>query len=403
MLYHYLAVDEKGKVTEGEIDASSIEGLLQYLAGIKLRPISVKALGGDTRIITRLFGGITLSDKIFLVKYLALMLRVGTDLLSAINILITDFDKPAMRNFLLEVRDNIMKGRPFYEVFGRHPRVFSPVFINLIKAAETAGNLQETFENLATSLAQEAEMRNKIRAALIYPVLLLVFSIMIFLGVVVFALPKIAQVFTDSGIEPPWFSALVFGFGSFINNNLVTLAGFSVLFLSGSFYFFFKNDLGRRISDQTFRRLPILKRVYQDLAIQRFSSTLSDLTRAGVTIIPAMRITADAVGSRELRESILRVADEGLAKGLTIGEAFRKEAVLPRVVTNLIAISDKAGHLEEMLGTLGDFYRSNAEASIKAIVSIIEPVLLLFMGFIVGTVALSIIIPVYQLSTNVGA
>ena len=402
MLYHYLAVDEKGKVTEGETDADRVESLLQYLAGQQLRPISVKALGGDNRTIMRFFGGITLTDKIFLVKYLALMLRVGTDLLSAINILIADFEKPAMRNFLLEVRDNIMKGRPFFEVFSRHPRIFSPVFINLIKAAEAAGNLQETFESLARSLTAEAEMRNKIRAALIYPILLLIFSVVIFLGVVVFALPKIAQVFLDSGIKPPWFSAMVFGFGSFINDNLVTLAGLSVLVFSGGFYFFFKNDFGRRIGEQTVRRLPIIKKVYQELAIQRFAATLSDLTKAGVDIILAIRITADAVGSEELRESLLRISDEGLAKGLTIGEAFRKEAVLPRVVTNLIAISDKAGHLEEILFTLAEFYRSNAEASIKAIVSVVEPALLLVMGFVVGTVALSIIIPVSHLPTPVG-
>ncbi len=402
MLYHYLAVDEKEKVIEGEVDAERLEGLLQHLAGQKLRPLSVKAIGDDGAAIRRLFGGITLNDKIFLTKYLALMLRVGTDLLSAINILITDFDKPAMRNFLLEVRDNLMKGRPFYEVFARHPKIFSSVMVNLIKAAESAGNLQQTFENLTVSLAAEADMRGKVRAALIYPVLLLTFSVAIFLGVVVFALPKISQVFADSGIKPPWFSSLVFGFGDFINANLVTLTSLITLLLVGSFYFFTRNDFGRKLGDQMIRHVPFIKKVYQDLAVERFASTLSSLTRAGVPIIEAIRITADTVGSEELRESLLRVADEGLSKGLTIGESFRKETVLPRVVTNLIAISDKAGHLEEMLNTLGEFYRANAEASIKVLVSIIEPVLLLFMGFIVGTVALSIIVPVYQLSTQVG-
>lgn len=402
MLYHYLAVDESEKVVEGEIDAERLEGLLQHLAGQKLRPLSVKAIGDQGMTIRRLFGGITLNDKIFLTKYLSLMLRVGTDLLSAINILITDFDKPAMRNFLLEVRDNLTKGRPFYEVFGRHPQTFSPVTVNLIKAAEAAGNLQQTFENLTVSLSAEAELRGKIRAALIYPILLLAFSIAIFLGVVVFALPRISQVFMDSGVEPPWFSALVFGFGSFINNNLVTLFSLSLFLGAGGFYFFTRVEFGKKLGDQILHRLPFVKQVYRDLAIERFASTLSSLTRAGVPIIEAMRITADTVGSLELRESLLRIANEGLAKGLTIGEAFRKEAVLPRVVTNLVAISDKAGHLEEMLSTLGDFYRSNAEGSIKMLISIIEPTLLLFMGGIVGSVALSIIIPVYQLSTQVG-
>jgi len=226
---------------------------------------------------------------------------------------------------------------------------------------------------------------------------------MIFAGILVLAIPRISAVFKDSGIEPPFFSRMVFGLGEFAQAHIVSLTLISVVILSVMAIFFGKTVVGRRVWRRFIHRVPVLRNVFQDLAIERFASTFSSLTKAGVPVMQALRITADAVGSDDLKESLIRITDEGLAKGLTIGDSFRREAALPRVVTNLIAISDRAGHLEEMLFTLAEFYRNNIQNTLKTLVSVIEPLLLLFMGFIIAFVALSIIVPVYQLSNQVGA
>jgi len=145
MLYHYIAVDKAGANLESDFEAGSLNEVLHYLSEKELRPISVKAIKQKRFSEYQFFGCITTSDKVFLTKYLALMLRVGTDLLSAINILVSDFDKPSMRAFLFEVHDNLSRGQPFYQAFAKHPHTFSPTFISLVKAAETSGNLQKTF------------------------------------------------------------------------------------------------------------------------------------------------------------------------------------------------------------------------------------------------------------------
>jgi len=223
MLYHYIASDHDGKLSEAEMDADSLAGVLRALSSKGLRPISVQSYK-DTQKGFHLFGGrITLTDKIFLTKYLALMLRVGTDLLSAINILIADFEKPVMRSLLLEIRENLTKGQPFNHIFAKYPHAFSPVFVNMVKAAEASGNLQKTFEDLSVSLQRDGELRSKIRAAMIYPAIVLFASTSIFLFLVTFALPKISTVFTQGGIEPPTFSRIVFAVGNFVNANLVVL------------------------------------------------------------------------------------------------------------------------------------------------------------------------------------
>jgi type II secretory pathway component PulF len=400
MLFHYRAVDQSGQNVEADFEAEDLNDVLHHLAGKELRPISVKPVkkkGGHT---LRFWGGISTSDKVFLTKYLALMLRVGTDLLSAINILITDFDKPSVKNLLLEIHDNLSKGQPFWQAFERHPESFSPTFINLVRAAEASGNLEKTFEDLSGTLQKEAELRSRIRSAMIYPIVVMSMALGILTFLFTWALPSLAGVFSGGGINPPAFSRIVFGVGLFIGGNILWIYGGFFIIIVGGVFCAKKTETGKRLWNRALTNLPVVKTVYADLAVQRMASTMSSLMKAGLPIVDTITITAKTVNNRDFHDALLRVANDGLAKGLTIGEAFKREAVFPRSVTNLIAISEKAGHIDEVLGTLADFYEANLDGNIKALVSLLEPALLLSMGIIVAVIALSIIVPIYQLTSS---
>ena len=399
MKFHYVASNQHGTLTEGNEDAASTGELLALLASRGLKPVSVKQLKGSEAITySRGFLGrkITISDKIFLTKYLAIMLKVGIDLFQAINILLADFEKSTLRALLAEIRENLERGQPFYATFAHYPQYFSPVFVNLVKSGEASGNLDNVFNDLTISLGKEKDLRSKIRGALVYPTLLFAMSIVILLFLTTFALPKLANVFTGGGFEPPLFSKVVFGIGLFINDNIWIILGIGVLIVIAA-WLFSRSQTGRAFFANLMLHTPVVKKVSYNLAIQRFATTLASLLRAGVPILEALRITADTVGHPAVRTSVLRIANEGVSKGLTLGEAFRKETVFPFVVTNLVAISEKAGHLDEILETIGHFYEAEIEESLKTAVAFIEPVLLLFIGAIIGTIALSIIVPVYQL------
>ncbi|OGZ01284.1 MAG: hypothetical protein A3B13_03270 [Candidatus Liptonbacteria bacterium RIFCSPLOWO2_01_FULL_45_15] len=400
MLYHYSAADKTGKIIEAEIDADNLSQVLHFLSQKEMKPLSVKPIKTAKSSFFGLFGGITLTDKLFLTKYLSLMLKVGTDLLSAVNILISDFDKPAMRNFLFEVRENLSNGRPFYQAFANYPRTFSLVFVNLVKASEVSGNLQQTFEDLSNSMQREAELRSKVRSAFIYPIILTVMAFIIIGFLVTFALPKIANAFLQAGIKPPTFSRIVFGIGLFMGDNIWPLSLSFLVIVASLTYFFWRTSTGRRAISHIMWNLPVIKKIYSDIAIQSFAYTFGALMKAGIPIIQSINITAEVVSSEKFKVSLRRIAEEGLTKGLTIGEAFRRERVFPGVVTNLIAISEKAGHLEEVLKTLAEFYQTNVESGIKSLVSLLEPALLLIMGVMVATIALAIIIPIYQLTAQ---
>ncbi|MFH1246264.1 MAG: type II secretion system F family protein, partial [Candidatus Liptonbacteria bacterium] len=267
-------------------------------------------------------------------------------------------------------------------------------------AAEASGNLQKTFEDLSESLSSESDLRSKLKSAFTYPIILLVAALLLFIFLSTFALPKIAKVFTESGIRPPTISSIVFGVGLFVNAHIVGLSIIFIVLTIGIYYFFFKNPAGKRIRDYSLAHLPVIRNLYRDLAVQRFAGTFSSLLKAGLPIVTALKITADVVGADEFRLALLRIADEGVSKGRSVGDSFKREMVFPRMVSNLIAISERVGHLEEVLETVGKFYAANVENNVRALVALLEPMLLMVMGLVVGGIALAIIIPIYQLSTN---
>jgi len=341
-------------------------------------------------------------DKVFLTKYLALMLKVGTDLFKAIDILIVDFDKPAIKSILIEVRDSLTRGQPFYSTFTKYPKYFSPVFVNLIKAGETSGNLEKVFDDLSRSLEKDQAIRGKIRSALIYPAVLVVLSMLILFGLVTFALPKIANIFMSGGIKPPTFSRIVFGVGLFISAWSYIIFPIILIGSIGSWYFFQKTVAGNAIMGRFLAKAPIVGDILYRIAIQRFAATFSSLLKSGMPILNALEITADSVGHAEIKAALLRISRDAVPKGLTIGEAFRREQIFPRVVVNLIAISEKSGHIESILDTLAEFYEAEIDVSTKTLISFLEPALLLVIGFVVAIIALSIIVPVYQLVGKIG-
>ncbi len=401
MKFRYKAFDSVGRIVENTIQATTTADALLKISGMNLRPVSlqeVRLIGIDFKKFFQ--GKINLEDKIFITKYLSLMMQVGTGLFKAIQILLDDFEKPAVRNLLLEIRGNLERGQPFYVTFAKYPKSFSSVFINLIRSGEISGQLEKVFDEVSESLEKDKDLRSKIKSALTYPVILFIASIIVLILLVSFSLPKIAGVFLSGGLQPPGFSKIVFAVGLFIGDHLTILLSSFVLLVAGVSLFFGKTISGKKLLYDIALKTPVIKKVIKNISIQRFAATFSSLLSSGLPIIEALEVTADSVGMPELKNAILRVAHEGISKGLTVGDAFRREQVFPRIVSNLISISEKSGHLETILKMLSEFYAKEIEGSIKTLVTFIEPVMLLIIGIVIGTIALAVIVPVYQLTST---
>jgi Type II secretory pathway, component PulF len=326
MLFKYRASDEEGKIIEGEGDFVNESAVLEFLKGKNLNPISLELVATKSKIRASLFGSpITITDQIFLTRYLALMLKVGTDIFKAIDILIADFEKPAVRSLLIEIRENLSKGQPFYSTFAKYPKIFSPVFTNLIRAGEASGNLEKVFEELSDSLEKQRDLSQRIKSALIYPILLVVASIGIVALLVTFAIPKMATLFEGSEMKMPPITKMIFSVSAFLSHyGLYLLIG--VIILVVALLMFYKLTLiGRRFFQRIAYKIPLVNNILAKMSYQRFAMTFGALMRAGLPILENLEITATTVGNEEMRQALLRIAHEGIVKGVTLGEAFRKK------------------------------------------------------------------------------
>lgn len=398
MLFHYLAQDKQGRIKEGNISQANLKLALDFLVTQNLKPISVKPVPYAIKKRFLFFKEtLSLTDKVFLTKYLSLMLKVGTDLFSAIDILIEDFESGPSRRFLLEARANLEQGKPFWYSFSQHPEYFSPVVVNLIKAGENSGNLETTLNQVSVDLERERNLTSKVKSALIYPLLLVVASFAMVIFLVTFAIPKLGDMFLNMGKDVPVYTRVVLTVGMFLNRNIFWVVPLMVGIPLGLFFYFSKTKKGKEMFNDLLERIPVARDLISKLALERFASVLSSLIKAGMPIIQALETTAKAVSYPKYEAALLRISKEHLVKGLSLGEAFKREKVFPAVVSNLLVIGEKAGQIEDILRTLAGFYETEIDVNLKTLVSLIEPVMLIIMGVVVGGIALSLIVPVYQL------
>lgn len=403
MLFRYRASDSEGKIIEGEGDFINENAVLEFLKGKNLNPINLELVATKTKLRASLFGSpINITDQIFLTRYLALMLKVGTDIFKAIDILIADFEKPSVRSLLIEIRENLSKGQPFYSTFAKYPKIFSPVFTNLIRAGEASGNLEKVFEELSESLEKQRDLSQRIKSALIYPILLVVASIGIVALLVTFAIPKMATLFQGNEMKMPPITQLIFNISFFLSDYGLYILAFLILLMIGMIMFYKFSLVGRRLFQRLAYKIPLVNNILYKMSYQRFAVTFGALMRAGLPILENLEITATTVGNEEMRQALLRIGHEGIVKGVTLGDAFRKEEVFPQTIRTLISIGEKAGHTEEVLHTLSEFYDSEIDAAVKSLVSIFEPLMLVIIGVVVGGIALAVILPVYQFTTQLG-
>lgn len=404
MLFHYTATNKEGRLIEDSGDFKDSETLLEHIKNQGLTPISIKAAktlsGGIGKGV--IGNPINLTDKIFLTKYLALMLKSGTDLFKAIDILIADFQKPAMKMLLMEVRQNLEKGLPFYTTFQSYPNIFSPVFTSLVRAGEASGNLERIFFDLSKSQEKERELKQKIKSALTYPILLVATSLGILVLLVTFAIPRISSMFNTGDMKIPPVTKAIFALSDFMSNHGLAVFGVIIGVIIFLVIFFKKTNPGKKIFNRIIYKMPVINKVMQKNSYQRFCSTFGSLMRAGLPILENLEITALTVGNDEMKEAVIRIGREGLAKGLTMGDAFRKEPVFPQTIRTLVAVGEKAGHTEDIFGTLTEFYETEVDMSVKSLVSLVEPLMLLMMGVMVGGIALAVILPVYQFVGQMG-
>lgn len=398
MLYIYEASDEDGAISKGEIESSSTDAVVEFLVSRSLVPVSVRVKGEKlkrSRLKLALFETVTPLDRIFLVRNLNTTLKAGLSITEAIDILIRDTEKDIIRDILMVAKSNLQNGQPLSETFAGYKQHFPIFFVGMLRAGEISGKLVETLNEMNIYLTREFELTKKVKSALSYPAVLMVGSFGVLSLLLGFVVPRLARVFSQSGVKLPLVTRIMLALSNIVTYSIVLDIIF-ILFLFWFVVWFRKTDAGKKFIAKLSFKLPLVNIMVKKVALVRYARTLGSLLASGSSILDAVRLAGEATGNEYYKESSAQVMDE-ISKGIPLSKALEKYTNLyPHFLVSLVTVGERTGSLEHVLKTFAEYTDEELDYTLKNLTTILEPILLLVMGVIIGSIALSVLLPIYQ-------
>ena len=398
-IFIYEVYNKDGATVRGEYEASTREEVVQYLLKRDLTPISVEALRGGKGgldLSISLFEKVTPVDILFLVRNLSATVKAGLSVVEALDILIADTEKKMMKNILREVQALVKNGQPLSAGFANFANQFPPVFLGMLRAGEASGQLERTLTELGQYLSKEYALRAKVKSALTYPIILLVASIGVVSLLLIFVLPRLTKAFASSGVELPWVTKFFLGLSSMLTYSFI-LDGIILFFTVWFFLYFRKTNMGKKFFFFLISHIPVANELIKKVALVRFTRTLGNLMASGLSAVGSLESAAQSIGNQKYEIAIKSIVDN-VKNGLSISDSLAKfPELFPRLLVSLVIVGERTGSLSEILITFSDFYEEDVDNKLKGLTAVLEPILLLIMGLLVGSIAFSIILPIYQL------
>ncbi len=357
-----------------------------------------EAQRGTQKVSLGLFQLVGLKDVALFSRQMAVMIDAGVPVVQALEILERQFGKKAMAKVLRHIRSTVEAGSSLSDAMGRWKRIFGEFLVSMVAVGETGGVLGFTLNRVAEYLEKVMALRGKVRSAMIYPAVIFTVAIGATIFLLIAVIPTFAQMFATFDAELPLPTRIVIGISNFIQANGLWLFLGTIAVAVLGYYALRKNERGRYFSDNVLLHTPVIGNVLRKSAISRFARTLGVLIKGGVPIIEALEITARTSGNRVVERAILE-ARKSISEGKNISEPLEKSRVFPPLVTQLIAVGEATGDLPGMLDKLADFYDMEVDNAVNTMTSVLEPIMLIFMGVIVGGILISLYLPIFSIST----
>jgi type IV pilus assembly protein PilC len=351
------------------------------------------------------FGGsrVKSKDLVVFTRQLSTMISAGVPLNRTLSTLQNQADNKAFKIIIANIGKDIEGGMPLGDAFAKYPLVFSDVYINMVRAGEAGGILEEILKRLATQIEQDASMKKKIKSAMTYPTVILAITVVAFFGIMMFVIPKIGKILKDLGGEDaqlPVYTQAMLNISAFMQKNLII-----ILLVSGIGIFLLRRYLrtpkGKYQLHALLLKIPILKTIVIKIAVARFSRTFASLMAAGVNVLDALEVTGGAIGNKVI-EAELKEAAKEVKNGRQLSEPISKSHHFPPIVAQMLAVGEETGEIDTILVKVADFYDEEVKNIIDGLSSLIEPLMILVLGSMVGLIAASVMGPIASLSQNVG-
>ncbi|NCU37784.1 type II secretion system F family protein [Candidatus Saccharibacteria bacterium] len=404
--YLYVATNSQGKVVSGSFDANDRSSAIATLSKQSLSPISLKESTAKKISFTFLdFLGtnrVKSDDLVMFTRQLSAMVGAGVPLLRALTSQHDHTDNAALKTVTAGIIKDVEAGSTLADALLKYPNTFSDVYTNMVRAGEAAGILDDILKRLALQQEKNASMRKKIKSAMAYPAVLMVITVLAFFGLMIFVIPQIGNILKDLGgpdAELPVLTQAMLAISDFLIKYGLFLLPFIfagiVLFLR-----FLKTPRGKGIFHRVILKVPMVHPIIRKVAVARFARTFSALMGAGVAVLEALDVTARAVGN-VVYEAALVSAAEDVKNGKTLSSVIEKNNLFPPIVAQMLAVGEETGQTDTILIKVADFYEEEVDVAIDGVSSIIEPVMILVMGSMVGVIAASVMGPIAGLAQNI--
>lgn len=398
MEYKYQIKNSVGQIVEGIIDAPSQDSAISILHNKQLVVLSLVPLKKDlfSKDLNQAFSRTTTKDIVVFTRQLSTLIEADMPLAEGLRTLSQQTEKPGLKKISMDVAQSVEGGSSLSMALSAHPKVFTTFYIKLVQAGEVSGKLQSSLSYLADYLERSQSINSKIRGALIYPAFVVSAMIVVFFIMAVYVLPQLLSVFKDSGVtDLPLSTRVLIVVTNFLNAYLYYIL--AIIFIGGFFIFrFLKTAQGKAWRDNFLVTMPGLGSVVQNLYLARMAESLSTLIKSGLPILDALKITADLVGNENYRLIIL-ASEENVRGGSTISEILSQHKEVPPLFSSMVAIGERTGKLDYMLEHVSKFYKSESDAAIGNLTALIEPILVLVLGFAVAILVSSILLPIYSM------
>ena len=394
----YKAMDRAGGTLSGEVSGDSKAAVAAQLRmrGLTVVDVDEKKSAMTVEDILDRYRGLKAKHVTVMARQLATMISSGLSLLRALYVLEEQTEAPKLKRAIVEVRGDVEAGLSLSQAMAKHPKVFNDLFVAMVRAGETGGNLEEVLERVAVQLEKDDNLRRTVRSAMVYPVLIGVFALLVLVGMVLFIIPIFADMFKDLGGELPALTQLMINVSDAMRAYwyafLLTPVGIAFAFRKWK-----RTDRGGLIWDTIKLRMPMrVGDIVRKIAVARFARTLGTLTASGVPILQALDITAKTAGNRVISDPMGEVS-ERVREGQPLAVPLARTGVFPVMVTQMLSVGEETGAVDSMLHKLADFYDDEVATMLKSLTSIIEPIMMIAVGCIVGLVVIAMYMPMFKI------
>lgn len=398
--FEWTGKNRQGTIQKGQLAANSREEVIALLRKENILVTSVQQKAKDLKIPG--FGGGKVSDKdiVIFTRQFATMIDAGLPLVQCLEILSAQCENPVLAKAVGEVRGDVEGGSTYADALRKHPKVFDDLYVNMVAAGEAGGILDTILNRLAKHIEKSMKLKKQIKSAMVYPSTIMGVAGIVIVVLLVFVIPIFAQMFTDFGGTLPALTQFVIDISYFMKSNILIIVG-----AIGSAFFGFKKYYrtpnGRKTVDKIALKLPVLGDLIRKAAVAKFTRTLGTLIASGVPILEGLGIVAKTAGNKVIEEALMN-ARQSISEGKTISDPLGKEKVFPPMVVQMIAVGETTGALDAMLSKIADFYDDEVDSAVGALTSLLEPMLMVFLGVTIGTIVIAMYLPIFKLASVVG-